>query len=426
MSHHWPSCDTFVALPPATQNGCVVFGKNSDRPQSEVQEVVFYPAKENTTNKLQCTYIEIDEVPQTHAVILSKPAWMWGAEIGANQYGVCIGNEAVWDKLNSPEDLTERLLGMDLVRLGLERAMSAREAVDVLTSLLDKYGQGGPCSEQTGMTDWAYHNSFLIADRKEAWVLETAGTLWAAEHVTEGVRNISNEFSIGTKIDLCSPNLREELKTLGLYDGSGELNFTAAVSEGGATAALCKSHRYTRGRKLLQTLSEKGTFGAPEMMQILRDEDSGFCMTGAFTSTGSQVSVLSPSESSMLPCHWFTATPNPLRSVYKPFVFTPDTVDIGTQTKSPDYGQDDPARRIPRFQGQVNRQHELHKGHKQFCEQLDTEDANAKEVLQNLKSLETKCLEDMKEMLERFDGKNFTELASVFPTVVTQELSLYK
>lgn len=53
---------------------------------------------------------------KTYAVILSKPAWMWGAEMGANECGVCIGNEAVWTKLNEPGDTVERLLGMDLLR----------------------------------------------------------------------------------------------------------------------------------------------------------------------------------------------------------------------------------------------------------------------------------------------------------------------
>ena len=65
---------------------------------------------------LQCTYIEIDQVARTHAVILSKPAWMWGAEIGANEHNVAIGNEAVWTKLGGPGDKEEKLLGMDLLR----------------------------------------------------------------------------------------------------------------------------------------------------------------------------------------------------------------------------------------------------------------------------------------------------------------------
>ena len=64
----------------------------------------------------QCTYIEIDQCSHTHCVILSKPAWMWGGEMGANQHGVCIGNEAIWTKLGGPEDLEEKLLGMDYVR----------------------------------------------------------------------------------------------------------------------------------------------------------------------------------------------------------------------------------------------------------------------------------------------------------------------
>lgn len=34
------SCDTFVVLPPLTKNNLVIFGKNSDRPQNEVQEVI--------------------------------------------------------------------------------------------------------------------------------------------------------------------------------------------------------------------------------------------------------------------------------------------------------------------------------------------------------------------------------------------------
>ena len=53
----------------------------------------------------------------TYETILSKPAWLWGAEMGANSFGVAIGNEAVWNRLSDSEyDAVPRLLGMDLLR----------------------------------------------------------------------------------------------------------------------------------------------------------------------------------------------------------------------------------------------------------------------------------------------------------------------
>ena len=67
----------------------------------------------------QCTYVEIEQVPETYAVALSRPSWLWGAEMGANEHGVCIGNEAVWGKEEVCDD--EALLGMDLVRYTEDR-----------------------------------------------------------------------------------------------------------------------------------------------------------------------------------------------------------------------------------------------------------------------------------------------------------------
>lgn len=109
------SCDCFVSVPPASAIPAVIFAKNSDRPRDEVQEVVFIPAgTHNPGSRLQCTYIEVEQVWKTHAVILSRPSWLWGAEMGANELGVCIGNEAVWTK--EPVGEGEALLGMDLLR----------------------------------------------------------------------------------------------------------------------------------------------------------------------------------------------------------------------------------------------------------------------------------------------------------------------
>lgn len=78
--------------------------------------VIYYldPSHPSVLFAEKCTYIEIEQAPHTHAVVLSRPAWLWGAEMGANEHQVCIGNEAVWGRESS--DGEEALLGMDLVR----------------------------------------------------------------------------------------------------------------------------------------------------------------------------------------------------------------------------------------------------------------------------------------------------------------------
>ena len=38
-------CDTFVALAPVTEDGAVIFGKNSDREPNEAQVLEYQPAQ---------------------------------------------------------------------------------------------------------------------------------------------------------------------------------------------------------------------------------------------------------------------------------------------------------------------------------------------------------------------------------------------
>lgn len=169
--------------------GASYFAKNSDRGPNEPQIVEFIPAKSSKDNVLHCTYIDIPQVPETHAVLLSRPAWMWGAEMGVNDCGVVIGNEAVWTK--GPYNKEGVLTGMDLLRLALERSSSAAEARELIIMLLQQYGQGGNCGFDH---DFFYDNSFLIMDREHIFILETAGKEWVWKETDRG--SISNRLSI--------------------------------------------------------------------------------------------------------------------------------------------------------------------------------------------------------------------------------------
>ena len=181
-------CDTLVSITP---DG-VLFAKNSDRDPNEAQTPRWYEAADHglRPGDVDCTWISIPQVEHTHAVLLSQPWWMWGAEMGANEHGVVIGNEAVFT--NQP--LGGRPARDGPVAARRERAATADDAVGVIVELLERHGQGGPCSHEK--PGFSYHNSFLVADPSGAIVLETAGANWAVEQVTGRGRSISNGLSI--------------------------------------------------------------------------------------------------------------------------------------------------------------------------------------------------------------------------------------
>lgn len=301
-------CDTFVALSPATADGSVVFGKNSDRPAGERQGVRFFAGETHPPGAtLRCTYLEIPQAPRTFATLMSKIDWMWGAEMGANERGVVIGNEAVWTREPAGPPA---LLGMDLVRLGLERGETAFAALGIITGILERFGQGGACAEND--PTFTYHNAFLIADAAQVWVLETAGRHWVAEKVTSGMRNISNGLTIRTHFDLGSAGLIDHARRRGLYDGNGAFDFAAAFS-----ASPPDPDPYSRqacGHRLLS--EHRGRMTPEAMMDILRDHESGICMHGPFETTASMVSRLDGAGEAR---HWFTGEPHPCRHPFRPY-----------------------------------------------------------------------------------------------------------
>ena len=189
----WPGilgptmCDSLCVLAPEG----TLFAKNSDRPPGELQLPEVHGHRP-AGGRVRTQYLDIDD-EGAYAVLLSRPDWLWGAEHGVNEHGVAIGNEKV-DTRSGVDRAPPALIGMDLVRLGLERAVGAEQAVEVMTALLERHGQGGIADEANEL---AYDSSFLVADGSSAWVLETAGRTWAAQPVAaNGVAALSNRLTI--------------------------------------------------------------------------------------------------------------------------------------------------------------------------------------------------------------------------------------
>ncbi|XP_029461676.1 secernin-3 isoform X2 [Rhinatrema bivittatum] len=335
--------------------------------------------------------------------------------MGANEHGVCIGNEAVWGREEVEDE--EALLGMDLLRLGLERADTAEKALDVIVDLLEKYGQGGNCME--GNVSFTYHNSFLIADRRDAWVLETAGKYWAAEKV-EGVRNISNNLSITTRIDREHPEMREYAKNRGWWDGKKEFNFAAVYSYVNTARMTSSGDRYCQGYKLLN--KNKGSITVKTMMEILRNKESGINMEGGFMTTGSMASILP--QDATFPCvHFFTGTPDPSRSIFKPFIFVEKIKQL-IKTTSPTFGPDDPVKQIPRFQTKPDRRHELYKKHQVAADIMETSKESRKRIQEQMNALEKEKLAEMESVVE-CGYLDTSQAAQLFPQCVEDEIKAY-
>jgi dipeptidase len=260
-------CDTFIATTAHTQDGTVIFGKNSDREPNEAQEVVILPARDFPAGEtVRCTYLEIPQVAHTHAVLLSKPFWMWGAEMGVNEKGVVIGNEAVFTRITYEKG--PALTGMDLLRLSLERSATASEALQTIITLLETHNQGGNC----GFTHpFYYHNSFLIADFKEAWVLETAGKEWAAEKV-QGVRSISNAITITSKWDRSSAGLVQQALDKKWCRSREDFSFAGCYSDVIYTRFSSAKHRQVCTTQSLEAKQGKVTLA--DAMALLRSHGS--------------------------------------------------------------------------------------------------------------------------------------------------------
>jgi secernin len=321
-------CDTIVALPGATAAGGVLFGKNSDRERNEAQAVEFFARAQHPDDaRVNCTYIDIPQARQTCAVLLCRPFWIWGAEMGANEHGVVVGNEAVHARI--PPQQEPALIGMDLLRLALERAASAAQAVEVITTLLDQYGQGGSCGH---LTPRFYQNSFIIADPREAYVLETVGRMWAVERA-EGVRSISNAYSIGRGAMRASVSLIEHARTQGWCKDVADLDVAASFSDMKQDAISQGRARCMRSTALLQRSA--GRLRAVDMMAILRDHGATaetdpdwhpqdaptrtICMHAADGDRGGQTvgSLVSELQVDRV-VHWVTATAAPCTSIFKP------------------------------------------------------------------------------------------------------------
>lgn len=246
--------------------------------------------------------------------------------MGVNEHGLVIGNEAVFTRVVDRDG--SALLGMDVLRLALERTRAARGAIQCIDNLLSEYGQGGPAGYRN--KNFRYDSSFIIADPGEAWILETAGRHWVARRV-DGFDAISNALCITDDFELHSEGLHEYARTHTRYRGPGELNFARAFD----TFFMRFMGKPERRRACsLETLSSLSPPGLLALAAGLRrhDSDNGdfsrhdnadVCMHAGgllrpSQTTGSMLVKLAPDTT---PEVYVTGTSAPCLSLFQPLSF---------------------------------------------------------------------------------------------------------
>ena len=290
-------CDSLVAGAAETSAGIALFAKNSDRKSSECQPFLQFPeASHPPRATVRATHIEIPQVAETYRVMGHSPWWVWGFEHGVNEHGVAIGNHTVFS--NEPLEQNPGLIGMDLVRLALERGRDAREALEVIATLVETHGQGGAAFAPDAP---GYHNSFVLADPKENWLLETSNRRWVARRTSLG--SLSNHFSLGVEWEIGSRDLEAFARAEGWWRGAGRLDVSAAYRDRGIPGRLSEG-RLRRSRELL--VASRGRHDVASLQAILRDHLGG----GAAWQPGASIeeerffTLCAHSE----PLHWTTAS----------------------------------------------------------------------------------------------------------------------
>jgi dipeptidase len=313
-------CDTVAVVP---ENGPVWFAKNSDREPNEIQ---FIECDEGDAAQTAPTGWPVE--PPSERMLLSRPGWMWGAEIGVNEHGVAIGNEAVFTKLPVPK---QGRTGMEFLRIALGVCRTADEALDLLIDFTERFPQGGRMGHRN--RSFRYNSSFIVADPSTGWVLETVGQLWAAKRI-RGVATISNALTIEDDFDRIHTGAYEVARKRGWAKSAGSFRFASSFSDpwiskaaGAAqrracTAASLSSPAELRVEDFIATLTDHG--GVDPMRGVRGVSPCAHASWSparhAQQTTSSLIARLDPRQ----PTIWATGTSAPCLSVFKPVPMRPD------------------------------------------------------------------------------------------------------
>ncbi len=341
----YTSCDTMVSIGVASKGGGTLFAKNSDRPADEAQPLELHAATQTAVPSAQ--FVEIDGPSPAYRHVGSRPYWCWGYEHGFNEHQVVIGNEALPSLL--PEADEPKLIGMEVLRLALERGATAEEAVKEITGLVEKYGQG-KFANNAGVG--TYDNIYLVADPGEAFVVETVGHEWAVRPVP-GVHSISNVSGMNGDARL-SPGAEAQAVRCSLHEPASGKGFDWTTAYSATADAKSGARRQARSSsilahhagaidfgKLMLTLSDHGSpEGDPGVFEPVPGDLRGICTHPQYEGGATAASLVADlcADGSRLPVYW-CGMYSPCMTLFFPVFIEgdlPEALSVGGSSSSAD------------------------------------------------------------------------------------------
>lgn len=308
-------CDSMICK----DGNSFIFAKNSDRDPSEVQIVQYVKGDEGLSSKTQLEHLPKYEKYQwpkllevaskyenKYKALISRPIWIWGAEMGVNEKGLTIGNEALFSKQKSEK---EGLLGMDILRLALHNCATTQEALSFIGSLLEEYGQGGNGSYSGSLY---YQNGFLISDGKTAAILESSARNYVIKDIKD-IATISNAYSIRDSYD--GGNIKP-LDFKKEYESKFFTFFTKGDWRQATTERLIKE-----GGCSWQTMAKTLRYNSGTIDKLNRTMKS-ICLDAKGLATSRTTNSMIVEYINQKPIVWFTATSFPIFSPFIPFGVT--------------------------------------------------------------------------------------------------------
>ena len=169
------ACTNFIVGKKASYDGSVICSYSADS-YGMFQGLAHYPAGKHPKGTMRQVYDwdtnkyggEIPEAEETYNVIGNINEWQ--VTIGETTFG---GREEM-------VDTTGIIDYGSLIYIALQRSKTAREAIDVMTSLVEKYGYNSE------------GETFTICDPNEAWIMEmmgkgpgSKGVVWVAQRIPD-------------------------------------------------------------------------------------------------------------------------------------------------------------------------------------------------------------------------------------------------